>query len=125
VASLPLFATCCRRIAVIWQLDLARVVLLLGSKSINVQRSTALCIGNIGQDDFNRERLGAAGAVEALFLAIADADDYQVPCAMCVCFCWRREACRSYRCSLPWLTGSRLAAPHALPTHTVLWAIDS
>ncbi len=60
------------------QLDLAKVVLLLGSKSVNVQRSTALVIGNIAQDDFNRDRLGEAGAVEALFLAIADADDYVV-----------------------------------------------
>ncbi len=57
---------------------MAKVVLLLGSRSSNVQRSTALVLGNIAQDDFNRERLGTAGAVEALFLAISNADDYQV-----------------------------------------------
>ena len=60
------------------QLDLSKLVLLLGSKSVKVQRSTALVIGNISQDDFNRERLGAAGAVEALFMCIAEADDYIV-----------------------------------------------
>jgi hypothetical protein len=50
----------------------------LGSKSTNVQRSTPLALGNIAQDDHNRERIGKAGGVEALFLALKNTDDYHV-----------------------------------------------
>ncbi len=61
-----------------FQIDLSKVVLMLASKSLNVQRSCPLVLGNIAQSDENRDRIGAVGGVEALFLVISNTDDYTV-----------------------------------------------
>ena len=62
----------------ILRIDLAKIVLLLASRSLNVQRSAPLVLGNIAQSDVNRDRIGAVGGVEALFLALSSTDDYTV-----------------------------------------------
>lgn len=53
-------------------------MLLLASKSLNVQRSAPLVLGNIAQNEENRDRVGEVGGVEALFLALDNTDDYTV-----------------------------------------------
>lgn len=61
---------------------IAPLVLLCGSRHLSVQRSAALVLGNLAQDDTNREEVGRAGGVEALFV-LTDVPDSELQTNSC------------------------------------------
>jgi hypothetical protein len=50
------------------------LVLLCTSKNLSVQRSSALVLGNIAQNDQNRIEIGSKGGIDALFILAAEQD---------------------------------------------------
>ena len=60
---------------VVQQCGIGPLVLLCGSCYLPVQRCAALILGNIAQNDANRQIAGVEGAVEALFLLSENGDD--------------------------------------------------
>jgi len=59
----------------IHELGITPLVLMCGSKNLQVQRHSALVIGNIAQDEEQREKIGLRGGVEALFLLCEASDE--------------------------------------------------
>ena len=59
------------------QCGITPLVLLSGSQNVLVQRSAALVLGNVAQNDANRLDIGAKSGIEAIML-LADSEDFIV-----------------------------------------------
>ena len=54
------------------QAGIKPLVLLCTSRNLSVQRSAALILGNIAQNDRNRIEIGSKGGIDALFILVDD-----------------------------------------------------